>query len=133
MLLGWDTDQFPTDLYDTALAMYSITRAGGFKKGGLNFDAKVRRQSIDPVDPVHAHIGGMDAFARGLKIAAKMIADKRLAKFVQQRYAAGNRVRQEVAAGKMNFAQLEKYTLENVEPRSIRPAEMLENILNEYM
>ncbi len=50
MLLGWDTDQFPTDLYDTALAMYSITRAGGFKTGGLNFDAKVRRQSIDPVD-----------------------------------------------------------------------------------
>src|SRR5690606_9646209 len=71
-LLGWDTDQFPTDLYDTALTMYVLLQHGGFKTGGLNFDAKLRRQSIDPEDLFHAHIGGMDAFARGLKSAAKM-------------------------------------------------------------
>src|SRR5690606_28372687 len=86
-LLGWDTDQFPTDLYDTTLAMYTIVRAGGFKTGGLNFDAKLRRQSIDPADLFHAHIGGMDAFARGLKAAGRLIKDKALSKAVEKRYA----------------------------------------------
>ena len=75
-LLGWDTDQFPTNIYDTTLAMYTILRGGGFTTGGLNFDAKVRRQSIDLEDLFHAHIGAMDSFARGLKNAAKMIETK---------------------------------------------------------
>ena len=85
MLIGWDTDQFPTDLYETATAMYTILRAGGFTTGGLNFDAKVRRQSVDPVDLFHAHIGGMDAFARGLKIAARMVKEGTFAKFIKNR------------------------------------------------
>ncbi|MER3496628.1 MAG: xylose isomerase, partial [Armatimonadota bacterium] len=68
-LLGWDTDQFPTSLYETTEIMIEILRMGGFLTGGLNFDAKVRRQSVEPVDLFHAHIGGMDLFARGLEIA----------------------------------------------------------------
>ena len=135
MLLGWDTDQFPTDLYDCTLALYTILNAGGFKTGGLNFDAKVRRQSIDPVDLFHAHIGGMDSFARGLKMAAKMIKDGRLARFVKQRYAGWDTAfGRKVAGGKAGFTELEKYTLANGEPRiQSGRQEMLENILNEYL
>jgi len=135
MLLGWDTDQFPTDLYDCTLALYTILNAGGFKTGGLNFDAKVRRQSIDPVDLFHAHIGGMDSFARGLKMAAKMIKDGRLARFVKQRYAGWDTAfGRKVAGGKASFTELEKYTLANGEPRiQSGRQEMLENILNEYL
>lgn len=134
-LLGWDTDQFPTNIYDTALAMYIITKAGGFTTGGLNFDAKVRRQSVDVVDLFHAHIGAMDAFARGLKIAARLIKDKPLEKFIAGRYkgwdtAFGKQIEQ----GKVGFKELEQYTLKNGEPavQSGRQ-EMLENILNEYI
>ena len=87
LLLGWDTDQFPTDLYDTTLAMYIILKAGGFTTGGLNFDAHVRRQSIDNLDLFYAHIGAMDAFARGLKIAAKLLKGKVFEKAVKKRYA----------------------------------------------
>ena len=135
LLIGWDTDQFPTDLYDCTLALYTILRAGGFKTGGLNFDAKVRRQSIDPADLFHAHIGGMDAFARGLKIAAQMVKDGKFAKFIKNRYAGwdtpfGNKIEQ----GKATFAQMEKYTLEQGEPRiQSGRQEMLENILNAYL
>src|SRR5262245_46247525 len=75
LLLGWDTDQFPTDLYLTTGIMLVLLKQGGLAPGGLNFDAKVRRESFEPVDLFHAHIGGMDAFARGLKIAAKIRAD----------------------------------------------------------
>ena len=135
LLLGWDTDQFPTDLYDTTLAMYIILRAGGFATGGLNFDAKVRRQSIDTVDLFHAHIGGMDAFARGLKAAAQMIKDKTLAKFVKARYAGWDRpLGKKIENGRVGFKQLEAYTLKNGEPRiQSGRQEMLENILNEYI
>lgn len=135
LLLGWDTDQFPTDLYDTTLAMLLLIQGGGFKKGGLNFDAKVRRQSIDVEDLFHAHIGGMDAFARGLKNAAGIIEDGRLVDFVKQRYAAWDSgLGQDILSRKMNFASLEKYTLENGEPtpRSGRQ-EFLENILNQFI
>ena len=69
-LIGWDTDQFPTSIYPTTQIMLTILKYGGFKTGGTNFDAKVRRESFEPVDLFHAHVGGMDAFARGLKIAA---------------------------------------------------------------
>lgn len=134
-LLGWDTDQFPTNLYDTTLAMYTLLRNGGFTTGGLNFDAKVRRQSIDLEDLFHAHIGGMDAFARGLKNAAKMIEDNRLAEIVKQRYAGwDSALGSEIESGKVGFEELEAYTLKNGEPavQSGRQ-EMVENVLNEYI
>lgn len=134
-LLGWDTDQFPTDIYDTTLAMYTILRAGGFTTGGLNFDAHVRRQSIDPEDLFHAHIGAMDVFARGLKNAARMIADGRLAEAVSERYAGWNaRLGADIENGTVGFDELEDYTLEHGEPelRSGRQ-EMIENIFNEYI
>src|ERR1700690_2133951 len=88
LLLGWDTDQFPTDIYLTTQCMLVALKYGGFSTGGVNFDSKVRRESIDPEDLFHAHIGGMDAFARGLKIAAAIRADGRLANFVKERYAS---------------------------------------------
>ena len=87
-LLGWDTDQFPTSIYLTTYTMLSVLKYGGFKTGGVNFDAKVRRESFEPVDLFYAHIGGMDAFARGLKIAAAIRKDGRLAEFVKNRYAS---------------------------------------------
>ncbi|MFB3785478.1 MAG: xylose isomerase [bacterium] len=135
LLLGWDTDQFPTDLYDTALAMYIITKNGGFTTGGLNFDAKVRRQSIDGVDLFHAHIGGMDAFARGLKIAAKMLEDKTFESFVKNRYAGWDgELGKKIESRAVGFEELEQYTLEHGEPaiQSGRQ-EYLENLLNEYI
>lgn len=134
-LLGWDTDQFPTNVYETTLAMYTILCGGGFKTGGLNFDAKLRRQSIDPNDLFHAHIGAMDAFARGLKIATKLIEDKALENHVKQRYAGWRKgLGPSILKGKVGFTELEAYTLQHGEPelRSGRQ-EMLENILNEYI
>ena len=83
-LIGWDTDQFPTDLYLTTQVMLVVLEMGGFTTGGLNFDAKRRRESHDPIDLMHAHIGGMDTFARGLKIAHAIREDGRLADFVNQ-------------------------------------------------
>lgn len=134
-LLGWDTDQFPTNIYDTTLAMYIILKAGGFTTGGLNFDAKVRRQSIDVEDLFHAHIGAMDAFARGLKIAAKLIEDKVLDKFVEQRYAGWNSdLGRKILSGEWGFEELEKYCLEHGEPEvQSGRQELIENVLNEYI
>ena len=134
-LLGWDTDQFPTDLYDTTIAMFVILKAGGFKTGGLNFDAHVRRQSIDPIDLFHAHIGAMDAFARGLKNAAKMIQDKKFDKALAERYAGWDKgLGRKIERSEADFAELEAYTLAHGEPeiRSGRQ-ECLENLLNEYI
>ncbi|HML75575.1 MAG TPA: xylose isomerase [Anaerohalosphaeraceae bacterium] len=135
LLLGWDTDQFPTDVYDAALAMYIILKAGGFTTGGLNFDAHVRRQSIDNVDLFYSHIGAMDAFARGLKIAAKMLKDKVLDKAIQKRYAGWDTpFGKQIESGKMDFVKLEKYILEKGEPKlQSGRQELLENILNEYI
>jgi xylose isomerase len=135
LLLGWDTDQFPTDIYDTTLAMYTILRGGGFTTGGLNFDAKVRRQSIDPVDLFHAHIGAMDAFARGLRNAARMLEDGFFAEHVKERYAGWDTgLGAQIERGGIGFAELEAYTLQHGEPavRSGRQ-ELLENVLNEYI
>jgi xylose isomerase len=134
-LLGWDTDQFPTDVKECALAMHTILRGGGFTTGGLNFDAKLRRQSIDPVDLFHAHIGAMDAFARGLRIADRMIADGVFSAFVKQRYAGWDTdFGQRIESGAATFEEMEAYTLEHGEPalQSGRQ-EMLENLLNEYL
>jgi xylose isomerase len=136
LLLGWDTDQFPTDIYLTTQCMLAILKFGGLKPGGVNFDAKVRRESFEPVDLFHAHIGGMDAFARGLKIAAAIRADGALEKIVNERYASWDSgVGAEIESGKANFASLEKYMLEKGEitPNRSGRQEMIENLINTYL
>jgi xylose isomerase len=134
--LGWDTDQFPNNLPEVALALYYITQGGGFTTGGLNFDAKIRRQSLDPADLLHAHIGGMDMSARGLLVAAKMIEDGELAKQLKQRYAGWDSAEgKAILAGKRSLADLaarvEKESLEP-QPKSGRQ-EALENLVNSYL
>jgi xylose isomerase len=136
MLVGWDTDQFPTDFYLTTQCMLSLLKYGGFTTGGVNFDAKVRRESIDPEDLFHAHIGGMDAFARGLKIAAAIRADGRLADFVKNRYASWDSgLGASIEAGKESLASLEKFALEKGEaaPNASGRQEFLENLINEFI
>jgi len=135
-LLGWDTDQFPTNIYLTAQVMLAVLGMGGFGKGGLNFDAKVRRESFEPVDLFHAHVGGMDAFARGLKIAAAIRKDGRLEQFVQQRYASWNSgIGRDIEKGKVGLKQLEAYALEKgvTSPNTSGRQEMLENLFNEFI
>lgn len=134
-LLGWDTDQFPTDVYSTTMAMMVILQQGGLGKGGLNFDAKVRRGSNDPYDLFHAHIGGMDTFARGLLTAHQILQDKVLSKFVAERYSSYNSgIGAKIMAGKVGLRELEQFILKegNPELESGRQ-EMLENILNGYI
>ncbi|MDC0936023.1 xylose isomerase [Pirellulales bacterium] len=136
MLLGWDTDQFPTDIYLTTQCMVTLMKYGGFTTGGVNFDAKVRRESFEPVDLFHAHVGGMDAFARGLKIAAAMRADGRLEKLVSDRYSSWNSgVGAEIEAGKHTFGSLEKIMLEkgDAAPNASGRQEMFENLINMYV
>jgi xylose isomerase len=136
LLLGWDTDQFPTDLYLTTQCMLVVLGQGGLAPGGVNFDAKVRRESFEPVDLFHAHIGGMDAFAQGLKIAARIRADGVLHDFVRQRYASWDvGIGQKVEKGQAAFEDLERYTLErgDAAPNVSGRQEMLENIVNRYL
>ncbi|HPD47384.1 MAG TPA: xylose isomerase [Anaerohalosphaeraceae bacterium] len=136
LLLGWDTDQFPTDLYDTTFAMLTILKMGGFTTGGLNFDAHVARESFEPVDLFHAHIGGMDAFARGLKIAAAIQKDGVLADFIKQRYASWDSgIGADIEAGKVSMKQCSEYMLKKgeISPNASGRVEMLENIVNEYI
>jgi xylose isomerase len=136
MLLGWDTDQFPTDIYLTTQCMYAILKYGGLKTGGVNFDAKVRRESFEPIDLFYAHIGGMDAFARGLKIAAAMRADGRLEKLLKERYASWDAgLGAEIEAGKHDLASLEAIMLKQGEaaPNRSGRQEMIENLINEYI
>ncbi|QJR15234.1 xylose isomerase [Usitatibacter palustris] len=135
--LGWDTDQFPNNLPQMALAMYHILRAGGFKNGGgLNFDAKVRRQSIDPDDLLAAHADAMDLCARALLIAEKMIDDGELAKQLDARYAGWKgKLGREILGGKVSLAQLAKHVEKNniePQPRSGRQ-EKLEALVNRYI
>ena len=135
LLLGWDTDQFPTDLYDATYAMMTLLACGGFTTGGLNFDAHVARESVEPVDLFHAHIGGMDAFARGLKIAAAAADDGEIAKIVKQRYASWDSgIGAEIEAGKKTMKDLADYMLKkgNPEANTSGRAELIENILNTY-
>ena len=136
VLLGWDTDQFQTDIYETAYTMLTVLKYGGFKTGGVNFDAKVRRESFEPVDLFHAHIGGMDTFARGLRIAAAIRKDGRLGDFVKQRYSSWDSgVGADIEAGKMNFSKLEKYTLKKGEVKKVESGrqEFLENLINDFI
>lgn len=135
-LIGWDTDQFPTSVYLTTQVMLTVLKYGGFKTGGLNFDAKVRRESFEPMDLFYAHIGGMDAFARGLKIAAAIRKDGRLAEFVKNRYASWDSgIGKRIEAGKTNSAELESYMLKKgeAEPNVSGRQEFLENLINEFI
>ena len=135
-LLGWDTDQFPTDIYLTTHCMLTVLKMGGFTSGGTNFDAKVRRESFEPMDLFHAHIAGMDAFARGLKIAAAIRKDGRLGEFMNERYRSWDSgIGAQIESGKANFKDLEDYMLrkgESVANVSGRQ-EWLENLFNEFI
>jgi xylose isomerase len=135
-LVGWDTDQFPTDIYLTTRIMWTILKYGGLKPGGVNFDAKVRRESFEPVDLFHAHIGGMDAFARGLKIAAAMRADGALQKLVDERYASwSGALGRRIESGSESFESLEKEMLAkgDAAPCSSGRQELFENLVNTYL
>lgn len=135
MLLGWDTDQFPTNIYDTVFAMYELLKAGGFTNGGLNFDAKARRASNTNEDIFYSYIAGMDTFALGLKMAQKVIDDGKIDKFVEERYASWQKdMGQKIIKGELSIAELEKYALEmgDVKVGSGRQ-EYLEGILNSLL
>ena len=135
-LLGWDTDQFPNNPLELLMPFYHIFSNGGFKQGGLNFDAKIRRQSIDPEDLFYAHIGGMDVAARSLIAVEKMINDKELSTYIQNRYKKWDQT-----LGKFIHSQegnletiANKVISENIEPKpQSGQQEYLENILNKYL
>lgn len=135
LLLGWDTDQFPTDIYSTTMAMLVILKQNGLGSGGLNFDAKLRRSSTDAMDLVHAHIGGMDAFARGLLIAHRIMEDKVIDDFIANRYKSFNSgLGKDIMNGKMDLAAIHKMMLESEEPvLDTGKQEYLENIINSYI
>jgi len=114
MLLGWDTDEFPTDLYSTTLTMYEVLKAGGIGRGGVNFDAKVRRTSFEMDDLALGHIAGMDSFAWGLKAAAKLIEEKTFDSLIDDRYATFTTgIGADVVAGKSSLKALEAHALTN--------------------
>ena len=133
---GWDTDQFPNNVPEMALAYYHILKNGGFNRGGTNFDAKLRRQSIEPDDLLIAHIGAMDCCAQGMKAAAKMIESNALSTFVDDRYAGWNEAQaKKMAAGEVSLEQIAA----DVEDQSINPQpksgrqEYLEHIVNRFV
>ncbi|MCR5743068.1 MAG: xylose isomerase [Lachnospiraceae bacterium] len=135
-LLGWDTDQFPTQLYSTTLAMLEILKAGGFTNGGLNFDSKQRRGSFTLEDTALAHIAGMDSFALGLLIADKIIEDGRIGDFVDKRYASWNSdLGKSIIAGNESFESLSAIALKNGEVTTNISGrqELLENIFNQIL
>lgn len=134
-LIGWDTDEFPTDLYSTTLAMYEILKNGGLGKGGLNFDAKVRRGSFDPNDLFLAHIAGMDSFAVGLLVASQLIQDRVFDDFIVNRYKSYTEgIGLDIVEGRANFHTLESHalTLSQIPNESGRE-EHLKSILNQYL
>ena len=135
-MLGWDTDQFPTNVYETSMCMYEVLRAGGFTTGGLNFDAKTRRGSYTQEDIFLSYIAGMDAFALGLRVAAKLVKDGRIDKFVKERYSSyESGIGAKIVAGTATMAELEQYALNmgevttNISGRQ----EYLEAVVNSVM
>lgn len=134
-LVGWDTDQFPTNVYLTTQIMLEILHMGGFTTGGLNFDAKVRRQSHEPVDLFYAHIGGMDAFARGLEIAHAIIEDGRLDAMVEERYAKWKgKFGQKILHDSRTLEDCVDHVLRHGEPaRHSGRQELYENLINEFL
>jgi len=131
-LLGWDTDQFPTNIYTTTLAMYEILLNGGLAPGGLNFDAKVRRGSFEPIDLFYAHIAGMDSFAHGLIIANRLLESGELEDFVAQRYSSYKTgIGEKIVKGEVGFKELAEYAMANQQPKlTSGRQELLETILN---
>ena len=131
---GWDTDQFPNNTPEVALAYYEILKSGGFTTGGTNFDAKIRRQSLDPADLVAAHIGAMDICARGLKAAAAMLDDGGLEAARNKRYADWNTPESQNML-KGGLEQCYEHTMKN--PNSPKPQsggqERLENLINRFV
>ncbi|MDR3429910.1 MULTISPECIES: xylose isomerase [Silvimonas] len=133
---GWDTDQFPNSVEEITLAIYEILKGGGFKNGGFNFDAKVRRQSSDLDDLFLGHIGGMDVLALGLKRAAKMIENDKLAQFKAQRYAGWDgEFGRGVLAGEKTLADVAQWAVaQNIDPKHVSGRqEHLENVVNRYI
>ncbi len=134
-LLGWDTDEFPTDLYSVTLAMYEIVQNGGLGSGGVNFDAKVRRTSFEPADLFYAHIAGMDTFARGFKAAAKLVEDKVLENVISDRYESfRSGIGLDIVSGKADFKSLEAYIIDkgDIANKSGR-IEQIRATLNDYI
>jgi xylose isomerase len=132
---GWDTDQFPNNVPELALTLYYILKDGGFKTGGFNFDAKVRRQSVDPEDLFHAHIGGIDVLARALLAAAAIVEDGKLDAFVQERYAGWRTpFGQDVLSGRLSLAEAADHAVRsNADPRpKSGRQEYLENLINRF-
>jgi xylose isomerase len=133
---GWDTDQFPNNVPEMALAYYQVLQAGGFTNGGTNFDSKLRRQSLDPADLLIGHIGGMDCCARGLKAAAKMVEDEALSKPLSARYQKWDSPEyQKMLRGEYKLDDIASWVEKqdiNPEPVSGRQ-EYLENVVNRYV
>jgi len=133
---GWDTDQFPNNVPEVALAIYTILKAGGFSTGGFNFDAKLRRQSIEPDDLLHAHVGGIDVCARALIAAAAMVEDDALGRFVSDRYSSWDSDEgKQVLAGRSSLEALaNRVHAADLEPRPVSGRqEYLENLVNTYL
>jgi xylose isomerase len=136
LLLGWDTDQFPTNIYENVSVMYEILRAGGFKSGGLNFDAKVRRGSFTPQDLFLAHIAGMDAYAVGLKVAARMFEDKVLENNLALRYQSyTSGIGKQIINNEVGLKELENYIKNKpeIDKNKSGQQELLEAIINQYL
>jgi xylose isomerase len=132
---GWDTDQFPNNVPEMTLALYHLLKGGGFTTGGFNFDAKVRRQSMDGEDLFHAHIGGVDVLARALLNAAAIIEDGRLDAFVDNRYAGWNGAfGSAVLTGDLSLADAAEHAVQaNSDPRPVSGRqEYLENLINSF-
>jgi xylose isomerase len=132
---GWDTDQFPNNIYELVEAMLVVLEAGGLKGGGINFDAKIRRNSTDIEDLFYAHIGGMDAFARALIVADNILQKSDYKKIREERYASfNNGPGKEFASGKLTLEDLRKYAIEKGEPQVISGRqEYLENMINRFI
>jgi xylose isomerase len=132
---GWDTDEFPTNIYEVTEAMIEIIQAGGFTTGGINFDAKTRRNSTDLEDIFIAHVSGMDVFARSLVIADQLLKDSDYLKLKATRYASYDSGKgAEYEAGKLNLTDLYNVAKEVGEPKQISGRqEMLEQLINCYI
>ncbi len=132
---GWDTDQFPNNLHELTEAMLVILQAGGFKTGGVNFDAKTRRNSTDLVDIFYAHIGGMDNFARALLIAQAILDDGEFSSIRKQRYASFDSGKGKAfSQGKVGLEELRTLAHKNGEPQLISGRqEYLENLINKFI
>lgn len=134
-LLGWDTDQFPTNIYSATLAMYEILKNDGLEPGGLNFDAKLRRGSIDSKDLAYGFISGMDTYAYGLKVASKLIEDRVLDDFIKKRYSKyQSSLGVDIITKNIDLEGLYEFALNNeINKSASGRQELLGNIINQYI